>query len=95
MSGGGGHIQDMINRVRQNRAQRAQRSAFKDNRRENFSPDSDRSSEPLIFKTVSTKELKEIKKQMRQELKANRIKERNLYAIFLLAALVVLIYFLI
>lgn len=58
----GGHTLDMIHRMKQNRAQRpSNRAKFKENNR-NLIYSKDSKSNPLQFKTVSEKELKEIKK---------------------------------
>lgn len=91
----GGHVFDMINRMKQNRAQRpSNRAKFKENNRTLiYSKDS--KSNPLQFKTVSEKELKEIKKQIRKRAKKARKKERIFYGISMTCVLAIVIWMLI
>ena len=91
----GGHVFDMINRMKQNRAQRpSNRTKFKENNRSRiYSKDS--KSNPLQFKTVSDKELKEIKKKIRRRAKKAQKKEHIFYGISITCLLVVIIWILI
>jgi len=82
----GGHALDMINRMKQNRAQRPSNRALI------YSKDS--KSNPLQFKTVSEEELKKIKTQIRKRAKAKRIKERVFYGIAITCVLVTIIWIL-
>lgn len=92
----GGHVFDMINRMKQNRAQRpSNRAKFKENNRTLiYSKDS--KSDPLQFKTVSDKELKEIKTQTEFKIhsQTKRIKERVFYGIAITCVLVTIIWIL-
>ncbi len=64
---GFGHVQDMNNRIKQNRAQRpSKRPKFKENNRENIYSDSDKKVNRPNFKTVSEEELIEILKHIRE-----------------------------
>lgn len=67
---GAGHVQDMNNRLKQNRAQRpSQRQKFKGNNRENIYSSSGSKHQHLKFKTVSEEKLTEIKKQIQMRAK--------------------------
>ena len=90
----GGHVFDMINRMKQNRAQRpSNRAKFKENNRTLiYSKDS--KSNPLQFKTVSEEELNKIKTQIRKRSKTKRIKERIFYGIAITCVLVTIIWIL-
>lgn len=83
MSYGAGHIMDMINRIKQNRAQRpSNRPKFKENNRKGIYSTDKKTKRP-IFKTVPEKELNKIKKQIRERAKAERKKERLIFGIFI------------
>ena len=73
---GAGHVQDMNNRLRQNRAQRpSKRTKFKEHNRDNMYSSSGYKHQTLKFKTVSKEKLAEIKKQIRKRAKKERKKE--------------------
>lgn len=94
MGFGAGHVQDMINRMKQNRAQRpSNRSKFKENNREGIYSIDKKSQQPK-FKTVPEKELNEIKNRIRERAKAERKKELIIYGIIILCGLILLIGFL-
>lgn len=79
MSYGAGHILDMINRLKQNRAIRPSNKAkFKEHNRETIYS----KRRKIKFKTVPKEKLEEIKKQIRARAKSERKKE----AIFYLAS---------
>ncbi|PID71245.1 MAG: hypothetical protein CR985_00810 [Flavobacteriales bacterium] len=95
MSYGAGHIMDMINRMKQNRAQRpSNRLKFKENNR-NRIYSSDKESQQPIFKTVPEKELIEIKKRIRKRAKAEQKKERIVFGVLILFGIILLIVILI
>lgn len=91
MGYGAGHVMDMINRMKQNRAQRpSNRAKFKENNREGIYSTNKKSKRPN-FKTVSEKELNKIKKQIRERAKIERKKERLIYGIFIICGLISII----
>ncbi len=95
MSFGAGHIQDMNNRMKQNRAQRpSNRAKFKDNNREAIFTDSDIPKKP-IFESVSEEDLNKIKLQIQDRAIRERQKTQLFYAIFISVCLVLFIWFLI
>lgn len=78
MSFGAGHIQDMINRIRQNRAQRPSAKAkFKEHNREVIY--SDVHTTQLRFKNVSLEALTKIKKQIQVRARQERRTESIIY----------------
>lgn len=91
----GGHTLDMIHRMKQNRAQRpSNRAKFKENNRpliysKNSKPN------PLQFKTISDKELKTIKSQIRKRAKVAQKKERIFYGISISCILAIIVWILI
>lgn len=88
---GAGHAMDMINRMKQNRAQRpSKRSKFKANNRDGIYSSDKKSVQPN-FKTVPEKELAEIKKRIRKQAKAEQKKERFIIGIFILLGIISLI----
>ena len=88
---GAGHVMDMINRMKQNRAQRpSNRSKFKENNREGIYS-SDKKSRQPNFKTVSEKELTEIKNRIRERAKVEQKKERIIIGILVLLGIISLI----
>jgi cobalamin biosynthesis Mg chelatase CobN len=73
---GAGHVQDMNNRLRQNRAQRpSKRAKFKDHNRDNIYSSSEGTYQALKFKTVPKEKLAEIKKQIKHRAKKEQKKE--------------------
>ncbi|RCS28534.1 hypothetical protein DUT90_00030 [Polaribacter sp. WD7] len=92
---GAGHVLDMINRMKQNRAQRpSNRSKFKENNRDGIYS-SDKKSRQPNFKTVPEKELIEIKNRIRERAKTEQKKERIIIGISILFGIISLIGFLI
>ena len=84
MSHGAGHILDMINRLKQNRAIRpSNKSKFKEHNRETIYS----KRRKIKFKTVPKEKLEEIKNQIRARAKSERKKE----AIFYLASVVLVL----
>ncbi len=92
MSFGAGHIMDMINRIKQNRAQRpSNRSKFKENNRDGIYS-TEKKLHTSSFKTIPESELLDKKKQIREHARAYRKKERIFYGIFFVCALIILIF---
>lgn len=88
---GAGHVADMINRLKQNRAQRpSNRSKFKENNREGIYS-SDKIKEKPQFKTVPEEELNLIKHQIREKAKADRRREFIIYGIISLVIFITLV----
>lgn len=84
MSYGAGHVMDMINRMKQNRAQRpSNRPKFKENNREGIYS-SNKKFKHLNFKTVPEKELIKIKKSIRERAKKEQNNERIIFGILIL-----------
>lgn len=88
MGFGAGHVQDMNNRIKQNRAQRpSKRPKFKEKNRENIY-----SSEKIVlkpnFKTVSLNKLNRIKRKIRNRSKAEQKKERTINSVLIFIALI-------
>jgi hypothetical protein len=88
---GAGHVMDMINRMKQNRAQRpSNRSKFKENNRDGIYSSHKKSRQPN-FKTVPEKELTEIKNRIRERAKAEQKKEKIMFGILILIGIISLI----
>lgn len=84
------NIQDMNNRIKQNRDQRpSKRPKFKENNREGIYSSEKKSKKP-VFKTVSETELIEIKNRIRERTKAEQRKERTIYLLFFIIAIIVI-----
>ena len=91
MGFGAGHVQDMNNRIKQNRAQRPSNlPKFKENNRDGIYS-TDKKTEKPNFKTVSEKELTEIKKRIRKRAETERKKERLIFGIFIVCGLISII----
>ncbi len=94
MSFGAGHTQDMINRIKQNKVQRASnRKKFKENNREGIYVNYEK-SKGLNSKPISKKKLIEIKKEIRKTARKNRKRNILIYMIlfsFVLALLISLL----
>jgi len=91
MSHGAGHIMDMINRLKQNRAQRpSNRKKFKENNREGIYSAAESSQKPN-FKTVPKEQLKKIKAQIRKKAKADKKREIRFFIEFILFFLVIIL----
>lgn len=85
------NIQDMNNRIKQNRDQRpSKRPKFKENNREVINSSEKKSNKP-VFKTVSEKELLEIKKRIGNRAKVEQRKERTIYLILFALGLIAII----
>lgn len=89
---GAGHVLDMINRMKQNRAQRpSNRDKFKQNNREGIY--SSEVKEKPKFKTVPEKELLKIKEQIQTNAKKQRKREiRILSVVFFLIIVLVFVF---
>ncbi len=86
---GSGHVQDMNNRLRQNRAQRpSKRAKFKDHIRENIYSSSQHNKQSVMFKTVSEEKLAEIKNQIRKRAKNERKKEWSVLGVLVILLLI-------
>lgn len=73
MGFGAGHIQDMNNRIRQNREQRpSNKPKFKENNREAIYAETEVDSSLPQFKTVSAEELDKIKTGIRERAKTDQ-----------------------
>jgi len=84
MSYGAGHVMDMLNRMKQNRAQRpSNRPKFKENNREGIYS-SNNEFNHSNFKTVPEKELIKIKKGIRERAKKEQNNERIMFGILIL-----------
>ena len=96
MSFGAGHVADMINRMKQNRAQRSsKKSKFRASNRASIYSDHGKQVKNTSFKTLSKKELIAIKKQIRESAGRERKREKVLLAIFLFFGFIALCYLLI
>ena len=88
----GGHVADMVNRMKQNRAQRpSNRWKFKENNRDLIYSNLDNNQNRLNFKSVSEKELIKIKRRIRESAKMDRKKMRIFYKTFILIGLITII----
>ncbi|WP_396590305.1 hypothetical protein [Allomuricauda sp. R78024] len=77
------NIQDMNNRIKQNREQRpSKRAKFKENNREGIYSTEKKVKKPT-FRIVPEKDLKKIKQKIRQEAKASRKKEKIIFGVCL------------
>ena len=86
---GSGHVQDMNNRLKQNRAQRpSKRAKFMEHNRENIYSSSDHKHEKLKFKIVSKEKLTEIKKRIRERAKKDRQKEWIVLVVLVIIVLI-------
>ena len=91
MSFGAGHIQDMNNRLKQNRAQRpSQRKKFKDNNREGIHS-KEKTSKATPLKTFTAQEIEMSKQQVRKKALAQRKKLQVFYAVSLVFTVLVFI----
>ena len=82
---------DMINRLKQNRAQRpSNRAKFRENNREGIYTTHKEPSKPQ-FKAVSKSTLQAIKKQIRKRALLQHKKERLVYGIFFICGFILLI----
>lgn len=94
MSGGGGHIADMNNRMKQNRSKKASnKPKFRSNNRDLNFPKGE--SEKLTYKKVSEEELTRIKNEIRQKAESERKKERLIIVLTVLILSTILTLFLI
>lgn len=91
MGFGAGHTQDMINRIKQNRAQRpSNREKFKGKNREGIYSNSDSNKKPSNLKKISPEKLAKVKNQIREQNIKERKKERVVNIISLLSVLVII-----
>lgn len=95
MSFGAGHIQDMNNRMKQNRAQRKSKKAkFKENNRLPIYAKSITKRSQTSFKTLPENELIEIKERINKRAKIVRKKE-VIYGFSFVIGLTIIVVFLI
>lgn len=88
MSFGTGHIMDMVNRLKQNRAMRSSnRSTFKENSIISTSENGKKRTS-LKFKTISSTELEKRKYKIQQQAAKVLKRERILLVIFVLILIV-------
>lgn len=91
MSFGAGHAQDMINRIKQNKAQRtSKRKKFKENNREGIYVNYE-NSKGINSKTIPKKKLTKIKKEIRKTARKNRKRNIFIYMILFSSVLALLI----
>ncbi len=89
---GSGHVQDMNNRIKQNRAQRpSKRPKFMEHNRENIYSSSGHEHHTLKFKIVSEEKLSEIKTQIRKRAQKDRKKEWIVLVVLIIIALITII----
>lgn len=87
MAFGAGHVQDMNNRLKQNRAQRPSKKAkFKENNREGIHATKIQYEKPK-YKTVPEKELTKLKKRIRERAKTEHKKAIIMDGILILLAI--------
>ena len=92
--GFGGHVQDMINRVRMNREQRpSNRAKFKGDSPKNMHS-ADKQTEGLNFISLPENKLIEIKKQIRERAKAKYKGELILFGVIMAIGLIAMFVFL-
>lgn len=90
---GAGHVQDMNNRIRQNRAQRpSKRPKFREHNRETGYASEGQELHRMKFKTVAPDVLAKIKTQIRE--RAQRDTKKQKVVLVVLALLVALLLFL-
>jgi len=83
-----GHVQDMNNRLEQNRALRPSlRPKFKENNREGIFS---KSNSQIEFKSISEEQLIEIKLKINQEIKAEDKKARLIFGFSIIVGLAIL-----
>ncbi len=89
---GSGHVQDMNNRIKQNRAQRpSKRPKFREHNRDNIYSSSGHKNQNLKFKTVSEEKLTEIKNQIRKRAQKDRKKEWIVLGVLVIIVLLIAI----
>ncbi|MCK0190136.1 hypothetical protein [Arenibacter sp. F20364] len=87
-----GSIQDMNNRVNQNRSLKpSNRARFKDNNRDNIYSDSSPTLTKLNFKTVSEIELKKIKERIKNRALRDRTRQTYIFLFIVVVLLGLLI----
>ena len=94
MSNGTGHIMDMINRLKQNRSQKASnRAKFKGNNRKSIYSDKKVRVDKFNFKKIPKSELLELKRKIRAESKRERRRELILQIIIGMIIFLMIIFF--
>jgi hypothetical protein len=79
----GGHVMDMINRMKNNRAQRpSQRAKYKDKIWEGIYSGTSKTTVLPNFKVVSEEELTAVKKRINERAVADRKKEKLFQQVF-------------
>lgn len=91
MGGGAGHMQDMISKIKQNRARR---EARKETRDKYNKIDEVKDTSKLEFVQVSENELELIKAKNREKARKERIKKNLIAAIVFVPIFIVVIYYL-
>lgn len=87
-----GSIQDMNNRVNQNRSLKpSNRARFKENNRDNIYSDSSPALTKLNFKTVSEIELKKIKERIKNRALRDRTRQTYIFLFIVVVLLGLLI----
>jgi hypothetical protein len=84
----GGHVQDMINRVKFNEDQKKARKKISQKMRESYLSSLDRKHSDFIDKVITDEELEAIKENIRKEAKADN---RKAVIIFLAIGLIMII----
>ncbi|MGB5436287.1 MAG: hypothetical protein WBM98_10390 [Maribacter sp.] len=86
---GSGHVQDMNNRLKQNRAQRpSKRPKFKGHNRSAIHSSSGLEDQNLKFKTVTEEKLAEIKTYIRKRAEKERRKESIVLVALIITVLI-------
>lgn len=91
MGGGAGHMQDMISKIKQNRARR---EARKETRDKYNKIDEVKDTSKLEFVQVSENELELIKAKNREKARKERVKKNLIAAIVFVPIFMVVIYYL-
>lgn len=90
MGGGAGHMQDMISKIKQNRARREAKKEARDKYR---NMDGTKDTSKLEFVQVSDKELEKLKIKNREIAKKERIRKNIITVIVFIPVFIVAIYY--
>ncbi|THD67419.1 hypothetical protein E7Z59_07085 [Robertkochia marina] len=94
MSFGAGHVMDMINRMKQNRALKpSNRSKFKGDNRESIYSKKGKNFKIPKFKILPPKELEKVKTQIQQNAAKERKKQNFIYGIALTVITILILAF--
>ncbi len=91
MGGGAGHIQDMVNKIKENKARRIARKESRDRYR-NLSGGT--YNNKLQFKKVSKEELASINQRNRNKARKERIKKNAIAVLIFVPVFIVVIFYL-